>query len=72
MTTVGVGGYGFLLMFYLAGVAACRGGMQSTRTRRAQGILYAKLSLVFIAVLLAGRTALHLGNGSAMRPLAAV
>jgi cytochrome c oxidase subunit 1 len=52
--TVGVGGYGFLLMFYLAGVAGVPRRYASYPAEAAQGIFYAKLSLVFIAVLLAG------------------
>ena len=54
VATVGVGGYGFLLMFYLAGVAACRAGTRCTRRRSRGGSLYARISLVFIAVLLVG------------------
>jgi cytochrome c oxidase subunit 1 len=52
--TVGVGGYGFLLMFYLAGVAGVPRRYAVYPDEVAQGILYAQLSLVFIAVLLAG------------------
>jgi cytochrome c oxidase subunit I len=52
--TVGVGGYGFLLMFYLAGVAGVPRRYAAYPAEAAQGIFYAKLSLVFIAVLLAG------------------
>ena len=54
VTTVGVGGYGFLLMFYLAGVAGVPRRYAAYPAEAAQGIFYAKLSLAFIAVLLGG------------------
>ena len=52
--TVGVGGYGFLLMFYLAGVAGVPRRFAAYPDEVARGILYARVSLLFIAVLLAG------------------
>lgn len=52
--TVGVGGYGFLLMFYLAGVAGVPRRYAVYPAEVAQGIMYAKISLGFIALLLAG------------------
>lgn len=52
--TVGVGGYGFLLMFYLAGVEGVPRRFATYPAETAQGILYAKLSLAFIGVLLCG------------------
>jgi cytochrome c oxidase subunit 1 len=54
VTAVGIGGYGFLLMFYLAGVAGVPRRYASYPAEAAQGILYAKVSLVFIALLLTG------------------
>jgi cytochrome c oxidase subunit 1 len=54
VTTVGIGGYGFLLMFYLAGVAGVPRRYANYPVEAAQGIFYAKLSLIFIAVLLTG------------------
>src|SRR5262245_18263991 len=54
VTTVGVGGYGFLLMFYLAGVSGVPRRYATYPTETVQGILYAKLSLTFIGLLLAG------------------
>jgi cytochrome c oxidase subunit 1 len=54
VTTVGLGGYGFLLMFYLAGVSGVPRRYATYPTETAQGILYAKLSLAFIGILLAG------------------
>jgi cytochrome c oxidase subunit I len=54
VAAVGAGGYGFLLMFYLAGVAGVPRLYATYPAEAAQGIFYAKLSLVFIAVLLAG------------------
>jgi cytochrome c oxidase subunit I len=57
VATVGVGGYGFLLMFYLAGVAGVPRRFASYPAEAAQGIFYAKLSLAFIALLLAGALA---------------
>jgi cytochrome c oxidase subunit 1 len=54
VATVGIGGYGFLLMFYLAGVAGVPRRYASYPVEAAQGILYAKISLVFIALLLTG------------------
>jgi cytochrome c oxidase subunit 1 len=52
--TVGVGGYGFLLMFYLAGVAGVPRRYAAYPAEVAQGITYAQLSLLFITVLLLG------------------
>ena len=52
--TVAVGGYGFLLMFYLAGVAGVPRRYAVYPAETAQGVFYAKLSLAFIAVLLLG------------------
>jgi cytochrome c oxidase subunit 1 len=57
VTTVGVGGYGFLLMFYLAGVEGVPRRYAAYPAETAQGVLYAKLSLVFIGVLLVGALA---------------
>jgi cytochrome c oxidase subunit I len=54
VVTVAVGGYGFLLMFYLAGVAGVPRRYASYPDETAQGIFYARLSLVFIGVLLLG------------------
>jgi cytochrome c oxidase subunit I len=54
VTAVAVGGYGFLLMFYLAGVAGVPRRFASYPVEAAQGIFYAKVSLAFIALLLAG------------------
>lgn len=54
VTTVGLGGYGFLLMFYLAGVSGVPRRYATYPAETAQGILYAKLSLAFIGLLLAG------------------
>jgi cytochrome c oxidase subunit I len=54
VTTVGLGGYGFLLMFYLAGVAGVPRRYAAYPDETAQGILYAQLSLVFIGLLLTG------------------
>jgi cytochrome c oxidase subunit 1 len=52
--TVGVGGYGFLLMFYLAGVAGVPRRYAAYPAEVAQGIAYAQWSLLFITVLLLG------------------
>jgi cytochrome c oxidase subunit I len=54
VTTVAVGGYGFLLMFYLAGVAGVPRRYAMYPDETARGILYAKLSLAFVGILLAG------------------
>jgi cytochrome c oxidase subunit 1 len=54
VAAVGVGGYGFLLMFYLAGVAGVPRRYAAYPAEAAQGIFYAKLSLIFIALLLGG------------------
>jgi cytochrome c oxidase subunit I len=54
VTTVGVGGYGFLLMFYLAGVAGVPRRYAAYPDEVARGITYAKVSLGFITVLLLG------------------
>jgi cytochrome c oxidase subunit 1 len=54
VTTVAFGGYGFLVMFYLAGVAGVPRRFATYPDEVAQGILYAQLSLAFIAVLLLG------------------
>jgi cytochrome c oxidase subunit I len=52
--TVGIGGYGFLLMFYLAGVAGVPRRYAVYPEEVAVGTMYASLSLIFIAVLLIG------------------
>src|SRR4029453_13094217 len=52
--TVGLGGYGFLLMFYLAGVAGVPRRYAVYPAEVAVGTVYAKISLLFIAVLLIG------------------
>lgn len=52
--TVGVGGYGFLLMFYLAGVAGVPRRYAVYPAEVAVGTTYAQISLIFIAVLLIG------------------
>jgi cytochrome c oxidase subunit 1 len=54
VTTVGVGGYGFLLMFYLAGVAGIPRRYAVYPEEVARGIQYANASLLFITVLLLG------------------
>jgi cytochrome c oxidase subunit I len=54
VTTVGIGGYGFLLMFYLAGVAGIPRRYAAYPDEVARGILYAKISLAFITMLLLG------------------
>jgi cytochrome c oxidase subunit 1 len=54
VTTVGVGGYGFLLMFYLAGVTGVPRRYATYPEEAAQGIFYARLSLAFIGILLVG------------------
>jgi cytochrome c oxidase subunit 1 len=54
VTTVGVGGYGFLLMFYLAGVAGVPRRYAVYPEEVARGIQYANASLLFISVLLLG------------------
>ena len=54
VTTVAIGGYGFLLMFYLAGVAGVPRRFAQYPEEAAQGIFYAKLSLAFISLLLIG------------------
>jgi len=54
VTTVGVGGYGFLLMFYLAGVAGIPRRYAVYPDEVARGIQYANVSLFFITVLLLG------------------
>ena len=52
--TVGLGGYGFLLMFYLAGVAGVPRRYATYPAEVAVGTMYAQLSLIFIALLLLG------------------
>jgi cytochrome c oxidase subunit 1 len=52
--TVGVGGYGFVLMFYLAGVSGVPRRYSVYPAEVAVGTLYAKISMIFIAVLLVG------------------
>jgi cytochrome c oxidase subunit I len=52
--TVGVGGYGFLLMFYLAGVAGVPRRYAVYPQEVAVGVAYAKVSLLFITILLLG------------------
>ena len=54
VTTVGVGGYGFLLMFYLAGVAGIPRRYAVYPDEVARGIQYANVSLLFVTVLLLG------------------
>jgi cytochrome c oxidase subunit 1 len=54
VTTVGIGGYGFLLMFYLAGVSGVPRRYAAYPDEVAQGILFARASLAFIAALLVG------------------
>jgi cytochrome c oxidase subunit I len=54
VVTVGVGGYGFLLMFYLAGVAGVPRRFAAYPDEVARGIMYARVSLLFITVLLGG------------------
>jgi cytochrome c oxidase subunit 1 len=54
VTTVGVGGYGFLLMFYLAGVSGVPRRYAAYPDEVARGILFARVSLAFITVLLVG------------------
>jgi cytochrome c oxidase subunit I len=49
-----VGGYGFLLMFYLGGVDSVPRRYASYPLEIARGPLYAQVSLAFIAILLAG------------------
>ena len=51
---MGVGGYGFLLMFYLAGVAGVPRRYATYPDEVARGITYAQVSLAFITVLLLG------------------
>ena len=52
--TVGVGGYGFLLMFYLAGVAGVPRRYAVYPAEVAIGTTYAQISVIFIAILLIG------------------
>jgi cytochrome c oxidase subunit 1 len=52
--TVGAGGYGFVLMLYVAGVAGVPRRYSVYPEEVAVGTLYAKISLVFIAILLLG------------------
>jgi cytochrome c oxidase subunit 1 len=54
VVTVGVGGYGFLLMFYLAGVAGVPRRFAAYPDEVARGIMYARVSLFFITMLLGG------------------
>jgi heme/copper-type cytochrome/quinol oxidase subunit 1 len=54
VATVAVGGDGFLLMFYLAGEAGVPRRYAAYPEEAAQGIFYARLSLVFVGVLLLG------------------
>jgi cytochrome c oxidase subunit 1 len=54
VTTVGVGGYGFLLMFYLAGASGVPRRYATYPSEVASGALLARISLIFIGVLLAG------------------
>jgi cytochrome c oxidase subunit 1 len=54
VSTVGVGGYGFVLMLYLAGVAGVPRRYATYPGEVAVGTMYAKVSLIFITVLLAG------------------
>jgi cytochrome c oxidase subunit 1 len=52
--TVGVGGYGFVLMLYLSGVAGVPRRYSVYPAEVAVGTLHAQISLVFIAILLVG------------------
>lgn len=52
--TVGLGGYGFLLTLYLAGVAGVPRRYAVYPAEVAVGTMYAKISLIFIALLLLG------------------
>jgi cytochrome c oxidase subunit 1 len=54
VSTVGIGGYGFVLMFYVAGVAGVPRRYSVYPDEVAVGTMYAKVSLIFITVLLAG------------------
>jgi cytochrome c oxidase subunit 1 len=54
VTTVAIGGYGFLLTFYIAGVAGIPRRYAAYPEEAAAGIFYAKLSLAFIGLLLVG------------------
>ena len=54
VTTLGVGGYGFLLMFYLAGVAGVPRRYATYPAEVEQGVMLARISLIFIGVLLLG------------------
>jgi cytochrome c oxidase subunit 1 len=51
---VGVGGYGFVLMLYLAGVAGVPRRYSSYPAEVAIGATYAKVSLIFVTVLMLG------------------
>lgn len=51
---VGVGGYGFLLMFYVAGALAVPRRFAVYPAEVAQGVGLARIAIVFIALLLAG------------------
>ncbi len=67
VTTVGVGGYGFLLMFYLAGVAGVPRRYRRLPGRsRARHPVRERVAAVHHSAA-AGRTALRLGSGPAMR-----
>lgn len=52
--TVGVGGYGFLMMFYIAGADGVPRRFAAYPEEIATGVTYARISLVFVALLLAG------------------
>lgn len=52
--SLAVGGYGFLMMFYLAGAAAVPRRFASYPQEVVQGVLYARTALFFVAVLLVG------------------
>ena len=54
VTTLGVGGYGFVLMFYLAGVAGVPRRYATYPVEVEQGVMLARISLIFIGVLLLG------------------
>jgi len=52
--TVSIGGYGFVLMLYLAGVAGVPRRYSTYPAEVAIGATYAKVSLIFITVLVMG------------------
>jgi cytochrome c oxidase subunit 1 len=52
--TVGVGGYGFLMMFYMAGADGVPRRFAAYPDEVASGVIYARISLVFVGLLLTG------------------